>query len=281
MLLFIAIFVPLVSSNLCICIYNTGYGIKLGSSAELSSEFSRRYWINDSYCPKTEICHLYATLPSDTAHSVFINIHAGEDIEGVIINYRANGSVFPAVIQAQSIPLEGIEERGERNLFTALLTNLQPNTLYYLDFVDLEGNDLQLSTTYKTFPEATDLTANISIAFGGDVGTYRARPTTKKLGTGADRKTKAPTEDLRLAVLRRRENRGDGYDTLSSIRMLSASVGASVGALDLTKEGERGCSSDLSVSSLVSYPSVRLLILLSSSSSLAVFANFLTDSSNK
>jgi hypothetical protein len=37
--LFLSIFTPIISSGLCICAYNTGYGLQISESLELSSEY--------------------------------------------------------------------------------------------------------------------------------------------------------------------------------------------------------------------------------------------------
>lgn len=54
----------------------------------------KRKWLPDKVCMPTSICHIYATLPSNTQNSVFINIHTGKYIKTLfaVFNYNNIGT---------------------------------------------------------------------------------------------------------------------------------------------------------------------------------------------
>lgn len=73
---------------------------------------------------------MYATLPQDSATSVFINIHTGTGLPSTAVTY--SDGVETTTIMATQFSLKGIEPRGDRKFYTTLLTNLKPRTVYNL-----------------------------------------------------------------------------------------------------------------------------------------------------
>ncbi len=39
----------------------------------------------DKVCPDGKICHMYATLAENASDSVFINVHAGSNVENLTV----------------------------------------------------------------------------------------------------------------------------------------------------------------------------------------------------
>ena len=72
----LSIFLVIVLKGVCICVFNDYYGVHITDAFVFSTEWTRANQIT-KVCPGSNLCHLYATLAEDTAHSVFINAHTG------------------------------------------------------------------------------------------------------------------------------------------------------------------------------------------------------------
>jgi len=158
---------PLLTAGTCMNYFNEGYGTKiqgLGMSTRLT-----RYFELDTVCPQGKICHLYATLPEDSATGVILNVHTGSDVSSITVGYKEDGDDQPitkqVVSQSYLIDLEG---KGDRYMHSAYLSNLSPNTTYYFE-VSYNGK-VQKNGTYLTLPDQ-NLQRNIVLATGGDAGT--------------------------------------------------------------------------------------------------------------
>lgn len=163
--------VPLMTTGMCVTFFNTSYGIG-NSYIHFSSKFTRYLELN-TVCPQGQICHIYATLPEDSSTSVFINVHTGNDINTLQINYDtlANHQASPkAVLNYSATPSSyytDLETRGDRYVHSTYLGNLTNNTMYYFEVV--YNGEVQGNGTYMTLP-SKNMERNITLAAGGDVG---------------------------------------------------------------------------------------------------------------
>lgn len=87
-------------------------------------------------CPLGGPCQLYTTLPEDSITSVFVNIHTHPSVDNVTVYYApfdaaANDSDFKTV-QATTYNYKGLDFREARNVHTALIRELAPETTYLI-----------------------------------------------------------------------------------------------------------------------------------------------------
>lgn len=163
--------VPLVTMGMCLTYFNTGYGIGVGTM-HFSSKFGRYLELN-TVCPQGQICHVYATLPEDSSSSVFINVHTGNDISTLQVNYDtlANHQAAPNdALNHTAFPSSyytDLETRGDRYVHSVYLGNLTNNTMYYFEIA--YNGAVQGNGTYMTLP-SKNMERNITLAAGGDVG---------------------------------------------------------------------------------------------------------------
>ncbi len=164
--------------------FNDNYGWPLLGDWNFSTQMTRGHWINGNVCTnRMGICHVYASLPSNTSNSVFINIHTGPGIDKVQVSYvpAANFNMTPSqfiVTQATQFTLNGLEAAGERNIYSVLLNNLTSSTLYTIQIkasiTNSTSNIPIKSYNYSTLPSKQDLINNpsrsINLVVGGDVG---------------------------------------------------------------------------------------------------------------
>lgn len=87
----LCVFGVIATKGMCVCFFNDVYGFKLNDQdISLSSDFSRLMTLNQT-CADLQVCRLYATLPPDSATSVFFNAHTGLDISNLTFILK-NGS---------------------------------------------------------------------------------------------------------------------------------------------------------------------------------------------
>ncbi|KAL4504501.1 hypothetical protein ABPG72_009947 [Tetrahymena utriculariae] len=168
----LAILPQFLSENLCMCVFNV-YGYQVGDFF-FSSKFTRYYQIQkEKVCPDNQLCHFYATLPETSYDSVFFNIHTGLNITeiGVTLQpFNDEGNLLEQTfeITAQIQESIKIEEKGDRNVFVGLYTNLQPNIKYQVQVINKQTQSILKNSTYKTLPSPEQKDVQVKIAFGGD-----------------------------------------------------------------------------------------------------------------
>ena len=141
-----------------------------------SSAFTRRLYL-DKTCPPGPPCQLYATLPFDTATSVFLNVHTHTDIRTITVNfdteevYKTNGKLGQKAQSSYYISPPGYDSVGERNIHNILLTDLTPDTKYIIE-IFYDGKT-QKQTSYQTLP-SKESQANFNLIYGGDIGFSKA-----------------------------------------------------------------------------------------------------------
>eukprot|EP00330_Aristerostoma_sp_ATCC50986_P002187 CAMPEP_0114588298 /NCGR_PEP_ID=MMETSP0125-20121206/11032_1 /TAXON_ID=485358 ORGANISM="Aristerostoma sp., Strain ATCC 50986" /NCGR_SAMPLE_ID=MMETSP0125 /ASSEMBLY_ACC=CAM_ASM_000245 /LENGTH=512 /DNA_ID=CAMNT_0001784617 /DNA_START=164 /DNA_END=1702 /DNA_ORIENTATION=- len=171
--LFLSFFVPLTTSGACMNFYNKNYGWQFYEMSSVSSKFMRKFTIPNDVCPPGKPCHVYATLPEDTATQVFFNVHTSYDVDNITLNYDTlnnyNNSgklAFTAYSNMSTKYDFDNEEQGKRTVHVVLLTGLEPATTYEIQIV--YDNKTQFNSTYRTLPNDPD--TPLTIAMGGDVG---------------------------------------------------------------------------------------------------------------
>jgi len=163
--------IPLALRDSCICIFSKDHGISiLNGTAVFSTNLIRSFTV-EKQCKEGAPCHVYATLPSNTSSSVFINVHTHIDVDAVKIeydtleNYEKTGKLL---FSADSYTYKlDIEERGKRAVHTALLKELEAHTVYYYQVV--YDNQAYYNSTYRTLPKE-GAHEPVLMVLGGDVG---------------------------------------------------------------------------------------------------------------
>jgi hypothetical protein len=122
----------------------------------------------EQICPENSICHVYATLPEETATSVFINVHSGIGISSLTAIVRQNETKIVEKDFKKIYEMKDVESIGQRNVHSILLKGLIPNMLYNIDIINTQTKTVLKTIKYKTVPdEKTDI---IKMAIGGDLG---------------------------------------------------------------------------------------------------------------
>jgi hypothetical protein len=143
-------------------------------------------------CPPGPPCQLYATLPFDTATSVFLNIHTHVDVKDITINYEVEATYNTTktftqkVTSSYYITPSQYDSTGERNIHTILIDKLTSDTRYVFE-IFYDGKS-QTKTVYQTLPDK-DSTSNFNLIYGGDLGYSKASITLSK--TSAEKDPKA------------------------------------------------------------------------------------------
>jgi len=168
----VALVCPLITHKSCINDHTAGYGISLLNGKFIYSSSFYRYLTLDKVCAAEAPCHIYATLPFDTATSVFINVHTNIHVKDITVNYEKSsvyaetGSLTSS--QSSSYTLhQDYDSVGERNIHNVLLQNLAPNTLYTIEIY--YNGKTQATTTYQTLP-GPESTESYTLIYGGDAG---------------------------------------------------------------------------------------------------------------
>lgn len=136
----------------------------------ITSSFTRQFSLPEA-CPPGSPCHVYATLPENTSDSVFINfqtniIHNESKVcfaQDNSTETRYHGNCFPTKI----FSLKGVEKIGQRNIHSAYLFGMLPDTFYSIQIY--YDDKLQAEEKYRTLPLDTSA-KNITIVMGGDIG---------------------------------------------------------------------------------------------------------------
>mmetsp|Transcript_1813 Transcript_1813/g.1708 ORF Transcript_1813/g.1708 Transcript_1813/m.1708 type:complete len:171 (-) Transcript_1813:542-1054(-) len=76
---------PFLLMGICLGFFDTRIGIIKGTLS-ISTSVSRFFDLKEA-CPPGPPCHVYATLPEDSATSVFINAHTNTEYEEVYVRY--------------------------------------------------------------------------------------------------------------------------------------------------------------------------------------------------
>ncbi|KAL4450819.1 hypothetical protein ABPG74_011661 [Tetrahymena malaccensis] len=166
----ISIFPLIFFQDICVC-SNKDSGYLINDNMYLSTSFTRRISFKKA-CPEEELCHLYATLPENTHNSVFINIHTGIAINQITIQLQDLEVKSDPIVQTGQINSSiDLDSNGERNTFTNLFENLQPNRLYLIKVINQEKQSVLKVTKYKTLPTNDQIQTKqlqVNLAFGGD-----------------------------------------------------------------------------------------------------------------
>ena len=129
---------------------------------------------------------MYATVPEDTTTAVFINVHTSQEKGDIQIDYDTQeyyneNKKFRNMVQPTKFEFN-VETRGNRNVWSALIQNLTPDTAYSVGvFYD---NIYQAVKVYKTLPDKLPPAGSpeFIMANGGDTGaTKTARAITNNL----------------------------------------------------------------------------------------------------
>jgi len=161
----IGVVFPIVSEGLCLCYYNPGMGVVVGSSS-LSTRLTRLFTMPES-CPSGPPCHVYLTLPDDSAHFAFLNVHTSPDYDVLTVHYGLQPAALNNTLAMTLFPVEGLDRHTNRHVFSALLMNLTSNTRYYLRLEYLSGTFSQ-QYWFQTLPEGAE--APLRFVAGGDIG---------------------------------------------------------------------------------------------------------------
>jgi len=168
------ILLHLLFTGFCVSSYQDYVGPIFGT-ASLSSTFTRYFQLPE-FCPPGPPCHVYATLPEDTATSVFINVHTNEKYNVIGIEYELDHSSYESErdVKSQnstSFKVAGTDRNGRRKLHHFYLDNLVPDSTYNLRIV--YDGIVQHRTVYKTLP-GQDSPRDVILVQGGDMGNTKA-----------------------------------------------------------------------------------------------------------
>lgn len=153
----------------CLCFYNMEIGYYnnlLGFG--INTYFTRLFQLEQS-CPPGPPCQMYTTVPENPEEAFFLNVHTHVDVQSVIVSYRELNSTDVMSftnVTASTINYEGLERKTARNVHSALIIGLKPNTKY-LTKVHYDGR-YWTNAIYKTLP--ADPSTPIRMINAGDSG---------------------------------------------------------------------------------------------------------------
>lgn len=161
----------------CLCGFFDDFGIALGPIGIESTLTTKtlRNWNTDQTCLDDQPpCAVYATLPEDTATSVFINFHTGLNAGSPSVFYdeethfESKKELRNVLNDLQGDSPAGMDSSGRRKVFSALLTGLNPDTRYV---IQIHLGESKTQTVYKTLPISSSQTLPLKVIFGGNIGT--------------------------------------------------------------------------------------------------------------
>ena len=189
-LVFASIFV-LVFTGTCVTFFNPTMA---GGSIHLSV-IGWNSWLTRSFagpsCPVEQDhkkpCHVYLTLPEDPSTSIFLNVHVGlNEFDSNLMkveywkkvnNKNSNnddddddGKTIVTKQMKRCTQLEWIEANGQRDVYSILLNDLQPNSQYEFQLAAFVSSNNNKIYKFKTLPGSNDNTG-FSFMTGGDSGT--------------------------------------------------------------------------------------------------------------
>lgn len=85
-ILVLSVGLPTFFNNTCVCLYEESFHEAfnlqfLGLPASVNTQVSRIFQVTKACNLENAPCHVYATLPEDTATKVFINMHVHEGVK--------------------------------------------------------------------------------------------------------------------------------------------------------------------------------------------------------
>jgi len=168
----LAIFMPLATAGLCISTFSDKYGYYWLEVRRVSSTFTRWFDIK-KVCPPGAPCHIYTTVPEDTATGFFLNVHTHTDVQEITVLYQERESYEtdgPDMKEkkGEMYNFKGVEELGKRNVHSVYIDGLKEGTEYYLE-IYYEDGIKYAEKYYKTLP-GPNSKEPVKIAMGGDVG---------------------------------------------------------------------------------------------------------------
>jgi len=131
----LAIFMPLATAGLCISTFSDKYGYYWLEVRRVSSTFTR--WFDyKKVCPPGAPCHIYTTVPEDTATGFFLNVHTHTDVQEITVMYQEKKSYEEGLEmkekKGEMYNFKGVEELGKRNVHSVYIDGLKEGTEYYL-----------------------------------------------------------------------------------------------------------------------------------------------------
>lgn len=135
----------------------------------ITTSFTRQFTLPEA-CPVGRPCHVYATLPEDTSESVFINFQTNIAHKESKVCYSLpadHSSKSESCFLTKVYALKGVEKIGQRNIHSAYLYDMLPDTLYKIKIY--YDDQLQAEDQYHTLPLNTS-ERNVTIVMGGDAG---------------------------------------------------------------------------------------------------------------
>lgn len=170
----ISVVAPCFMYRTCLCFYNdeVGYYNNLLGFG-VNTYLTRIFQLKDS-CPSGAPCHMYATIPEDPATAFFLNLHTNPDVSKLIVYYQELNTEDPTSflnVTAETYEYKGLEWKATRNVHSALIMNLKPDTKYLTKV--FYNNQFWTNAIYKTLPNNNS--RPIRMINGGDSGyTYAA-----------------------------------------------------------------------------------------------------------
>ena len=125
---FLSIFVPLITTNICYCLYSDS-GMDFLTNT-MTTEFSRKFikGINPCEGKYSDLCFVYATLPQNASHYVIINAQAGLGVKALNITFTSLATDESSTKLMVLLPqIHGIDSRSQRNIFSVTSDQLKPN----------------------------------------------------------------------------------------------------------------------------------------------------------
>lgn len=134
----------------------------------INTYLTRIFQLKDS-CPSGAPCHMYATIPEDPSEAFFLNLHTHTDVNKVIVFYQELNTQDPIEflnVTAETYEYKGLEWKAARNVHSALIMGLKPDTKYLTKV--FYNNQFWTNAIYKTLP--SNNSRPIRMINGGDSG---------------------------------------------------------------------------------------------------------------
>ena len=166
----------------CLCFYNSEVGYYndlLGFG--INTCFIRSLVLKES-CPAGGPCQMYTTLPENPSEAIFLNVHTHVDVKAVEVHYQELYTSNVTEVNkgtAEFFPYEGLERLAQRNVHSALISGLKPNTKYLSKV--FYNNRFWTNAIFKTLPAPGDKKTPIRMINGGDSGYNEAAVNLSKI----------------------------------------------------------------------------------------------------
>ena len=137
---------------------------------DINTYVTRLLTIKES-CPVGGPCQMYTTIPENPSEAIFLNLHTHVDVKSVDVYYQE--LLTPNItdikkVTADFFPYEGLERLARRNVHSALISGLKPNTKYLTKV--FYNNRFWTNAIFKTLPAPGDKKTPIRMINAGDFG---------------------------------------------------------------------------------------------------------------